>query len=630
MSKTSYILGKRINRGGMAEIYLGKALGEDNFERICAIKRILPHYACDKEYVKMFRDEAHICKRLQHANIVQVYDFSEVEESFALIMEFIDGADLRTLLATCETLKIKLPLQMCIYIAACAARGLHYAHTKTDEITGKPLEIIHRDISPQNILISYEGEVKVTDFGIASATAENKSAETKAGVVKGKYSYMSPEQVAAKKLDGRSDVFSLAVVFWELVAMRRLFACANEVETIRKVQECVIPNNLMELNNEVDERLAEIIHKGLHADRRKRYQTGAAFDQDLSKYLHTRYPDFGASELGDFLKQKLASRRMETADFIKQTLAISSADVVSRATREGHADPAGTSSALVKLELSAIDRVAAQGTFSKKNTSMDLSNATGRRSPGRNSVAGSMTLRGTGTRKLNTRTFSRKHLVPTIIRRALWAAAMVLVGVGAFEVHKKYMHNEKFMHIELRAEPSVVQLNLDKHKVNYGAYYTTPLRLPLTPGHHTLVVNHPGYVPYIVEFTGDVGDVLPVDSNMQRKIEPGVFSVKIKSGAPQPYQVNVNRGFKQAKTPFLVDDVALGDVMELCYWEDAGKEENEKSVSRCTKPFNPKDSNKKTHRCTVRAPASKPPNEIFTVTIKPHTGKGNDCKTSFE
>ena len=614
MSKTSYILGKRINRGGMAEIYLGKALGEDNFERICAIKRILPHFASDKEYIKMFRDEAHICKRLQHANIVQVYDFSEVEESFALIMEFIDGADLRTLLSTCETLKVKLPLQMAIYIAACSARGLHYAHTKTDEITGKPLEIIHRDISPQNILISYEGEVKVTDFGIASATAENKSAETKAGVVKGKYSYMSPEQVAAKKLDGRSDVFSLAVVIWEILAMRRLFAGANEIETIRRVQECTIPHKLTELNNEVDDKLMAIIHKGLEADRRKRYQTAAAFDQDLSKYLHTRYPDFGASELGDFLKQKLANRRMETADFIKQTLAISSSAAENRSSKEGKSRDSlevdETAGAKIKLELSSIDRVASMSQMNTKHGHLTGSKANGTAFNKGNTNAGTMTSRTNAGKKLGVRSFAKGRSDTTILNLLFKVALLILVGFAGMYLFKKYSNTDNLMHVSLRAEPSVVQLELDgKNIKKSGGFNTTPLTLHPSPGKHTLVVSRPGYAPISYEFQGEAGQHFSMDKLYLRRMnDAGVLNIKIKA-AGGAYRINLNRGYKTGPTPLIADDIPLGTLQDLRFKEVESK---------------------KSYRCSFKTPSVKPTSQIFTVTIKPRPSKSPECKTSFE
>lgn len=320
MAKQHYILGKRIARGGMAEIFLGKAVGEAAFQRLCAIKRILPHYNRDAEFVEMFRDEAHICKRLQHANIVQVYDFTDVEGSFALIMEYVEGADLRTLLSSCEASKSRLSIPMALYIAANTARGLHYAHTKTDEMTGSPLGIVHRDISPQNIMISYEGDVKIADFGIASA--ETKATETRPGVIKGKYSYMSPEQIAAKQLDSRSDIFSLSIVLWECLAMKRLFAGVTEVESIRRVQNCEIPLDLREINPEVNNELYQIVMRGLSADRKDRYQSAAAMEKQIRRFLHSHYSDFTASELGDFLKRILAKRRDRSQKDIKETLSL--------------------------------------------------------------------------------------------------------------------------------------------------------------------------------------------------------------------------------------------------------------------------------------------------------------------
>ncbi|RYZ83686.1 MAG: serine/threonine protein kinase [Proteobacteria bacterium] len=179
MARNSYVLGKRIARGGMAEIYLGKAIGEAAFQKIVAIKRILPHYASDKEFIEMFRDEAHICKRLTHNNIVAVYDFTEVDGSYALVMEHVDGADLRSLLSACETAKTRLSVPSALFIAACSARALHYSHTKADEITNEALGIVHRDVSPQNILISYEGDVKITDFGISAISYNNSIATSR-------------------------------------------------------------------------------------------------------------------------------------------------------------------------------------------------------------------------------------------------------------------------------------------------------------------------------------------------------------------------------------------------------------------------------------------------------------------
>ena len=317
-ANSRYMLYKKVARGGMAEIYLGKQIGEDGFQRICCIKRILPHYAQDQEFIEMFRDEAHICKRLQHANIVRVEGFEEVEGSYAIIMEFINGGDLRTVLSSCEKQNHRLSIPMTLYIIAEAARGLHFAHCKVDDLTGKPLEIVHRDISPQNILISFEGEVKVTDFGIADA--DSKATETKPGIVKGKYSYMSPEQISAMAVDARTDVFALAIVLWEMIAMKRLFQGENEVMTIQKVRACQISDDLRKLNSKVDNELYQLIMKGLHKDPRGRFSSAAEFEKALRKYINKRYADFTVNDLGEFIKNLMKSRLKEMQQEIKSLL----------------------------------------------------------------------------------------------------------------------------------------------------------------------------------------------------------------------------------------------------------------------------------------------------------------------
>ena len=319
-SHSRYMLYKKVARGGMAEIYLGKQFGKDGFQRICCIKRILPHFAQDKEFIEMFRDEAHICKRLQHANIVRVEGFEEVQGSYAIIMEFINGGDLRYILSCCEKKSTVLTIPMVLYIISEAARGLHYAHKKRDDLTGKPMDIVHRDISPQNILISFEGEVKVTDFGIADA--DNKDTETKPGIVKGKYSYMSPEQISAKSVDARTDVFALSIVLWEMLAMKRLFQGSNEANTIRMVQTCQINEDLRSINPNVDDALYKIVKKGLSKNPKDRYASAAELDKILRKYINSNFSDFTVSDLADFLKKILNVRMLEMQAEVKKLLSM--------------------------------------------------------------------------------------------------------------------------------------------------------------------------------------------------------------------------------------------------------------------------------------------------------------------
>jgi len=564
MAKNTYVLGRRIARGGMAEIYLGIAVGEAAFQKIVAVKRILPHYAQDREFIEMFRDEAHICKRLQHNNIVQVYDFTEVDGSYALIMEHVDGADLRSLLSACETAKTRLSLPMALHIAACSARALHYAHTKADEITSEALGIVHRDISPQNILISYEGDVKITDFGIASA--ENKLTETKPGVVKGKYSYMSPEQVLAKPLDGRSDVFSLAVVLWETLAMKRLFAGMSEVESIRKVQNCEIPYDICELNPEVDKELRAIVMKGLAKDRKERYQTAAAFEKDLSRYLHSRYSEFTSRELGNFLKRILAKRRDKTQEDIRETLAQASKPAVAAPTTNlavgqsnGNVPPAmaeAVRSINNELPLTDSSRL---GSGNMQTPLMDdrtitLSGGFKKNHPSRIMVVDQSHQHAESTA---TRQRPRNNVSPPPRRatRSKIPMILLLVGmlVGVLYFNRDELVIDKKLQIDLRTSPEVITLKVNGVKIYDGAYVKSPVKLRLGPGAYEMEISRPGYQKEVIRFQGDAGETLKPEKIFLKKLPHAqLFPVRLLSSGSKVF-VDIDNGLFEGETPLLVE-----------------------------------------------------------------------------
>lgn len=569
MGKTIYQLSKRIARGGMAEIYLGKAVGEDAFQRICAIKRILPHYSGDKEFIQMFRDEAHICKRLQHANIVQVYDFTEVDQSYALIMEYVDGADLRTLLSACEEARIRLHIPMALYIAACSARGLHYAHTKTDEITNQPLGIVHRDISPQNILISYEGETKITDFGIADA--DGKLTETRPGVVKGKYSYMSPEQIASKTLDCRSDVFSLAIVLWECLAMKRLFAGQTEVETIRKVQNCEIPNSLKELNPDVDDALMEIVMIGLARDRKKRYQTAASFEKAILKYLHSRYSDFTASELGAFLKQILAKRRGEIQDDIKHALTH---------TEDRPASPSVLESLKEKVRRGGTDEFVmpkpgmpepprsvtpALSTATAKSPpealSLDLNQARGAIQSTSKSTSGVRRMQEysqAGQRRANIK--ADEFVALRAENQRFVRILLMVLAIGAiigYFMFVKFPESGKAK-IKLSAFPERVQIKVNGQAVEGGAYIATPYSFNVKHGTHKVFVSRVGYKPKLLEIkTGTSSEVAGPLVSLEKLPNVDFLNVKIIADEPN-VKINIENGLFEGQTPAYADNLPSG------------------------------------------------------------------------
>ena len=594
MAKNSYVLGKRIARGGMAEIYMGKAVGEAAFQRICAIKRILPHYAQDKEFVEMFRDEAHICKRLQHANIVQVYDFTEVDGSYALIMEHVDGCDLRTLLSACEAAKTRLTIPMSLYIAANSARALHYAHTKADEITKEALGIVHRDVSPQNLLLSYEGEIKITDFGIASA--ENKITETRPGVVKGKYSYMSPEQVAAKPLDGRSDIFSLAIVLWESLAMKRLFSGQTEVESIRKVQNCEIGQDLRQLNPEVDDDLYNIVMKGLSKERKDRYQSASAFEKDLLKYLHSRYSDFTSSELGNFLKQILAAKRGKTQDDIKETL-----------SKLHDASPKKISSGIASLDGAAPVSVGAidhSGTGINRSTVQPITtNHTGAINTGFHS--------GTNAGRRRNVTQTRGAIPHPVYKQSkakrkrdtkmIILGALLLASGLAFLLWQNVLKESK-LSLKISTDPKSVLISINGRRVHSG-YTRTPKKVSLKPGNYQLEISRPGYKSEKVKVRGKSGGARSL---------PKVFLKKLKNSRLVPIRiiapdkklfVNVDDGLFRGGTPLKAELL---------------------SGERHSISFTSSDRKKKIYKCNFIATRSNKSNPL-TIIIRPNLQGKNRC-----
>jgi len=313
-----YILTERIAQGGMAEIHLGKSVGLDGFARVCAFKRILPHFAQDNEFVEMFRNEAQVAKQLQNKNIVQVFDFVSDGSSYMLVMEFVDGQDLRALLSGAEQKRKRIPIEIACYAAMETLSGLSYAHSAVD-VSGKSMGIIHRDVSPQNILISYDGDVKITDFGIAKA--ENQSSNTRVGVLKGKFRYMSPEQASGYNIDARTDLFAVGIILFEMLTMTRLFK-GEDLAVLEAVRACQIRPPSQVNNSGVPPELDAIVMRLLARDPLQRYQTGREAVRDLSRFLYKYRPDFFVGEMSDFM-QDVFSEKLEAArERLRSTLAL--------------------------------------------------------------------------------------------------------------------------------------------------------------------------------------------------------------------------------------------------------------------------------------------------------------------
>jgi eukaryotic-like serine/threonine-protein kinase len=304
-----YTLLRKIAEGGMAEIFLALQAGPGGFGKLLVIKKIKQAHNQEKDFIAMFLDEARIAASLSHPNIAQIFEVGEVDALHYIAMEFVHGEDLRSLCRKLAKAKRPLPLAHAISMMAGACAGLHYAHTKTD-FSGNPLEIVHRDVSPQNLLISYDGHVKLVDFGIAKAAG--RSQETRVGVLKGKISYMSPEQVSGGALDSRSDIFPIGILLYELTTGRRLYKDESDFKTMRKItDEDVVPPR--EMLPGYPERLEEIVMKALEKKPADRYQSGQELQSDLEHFARQEGLDISNLALATFMRDVFSDKLAEQA-----------------------------------------------------------------------------------------------------------------------------------------------------------------------------------------------------------------------------------------------------------------------------------------------------------------------------
>jgi len=306
-----YLLLERLAAGGMAEVYLAKSFGAGGVSKFVAVKRILPQFSDNQEFIDMFKEEAKLVMNLSHSNIVSIYDFGIERRQFYLVMEYVEGQNLRQVLTYMKKNSKYFSIDQIVYIAREAASGLDHAHRSLDKGTNKHLNITHRDMSPQNVMLSFEGEIKIVDFGIAKA--ETQLEQTRSGTIKGKFGYMSPEQAEGQPVDARTDIFSLGIVLWELLAQDRLFSAQSETATLKKIRDCIVPP-IRKLNPAVDVELERIVAKCLTKDRVQRYQTSEDLTKDLGKFLNMRYPDFSKQEFSKFLKDMYQEAYLENRE----------------------------------------------------------------------------------------------------------------------------------------------------------------------------------------------------------------------------------------------------------------------------------------------------------------------------
>ncbi len=281
-----YRLLERVAVGGMAEVFRAKRSGVEGFEKVVAVKRILSHLSDNKEFVDMFIDEAKMVAGLTHPNIVQIFDLGKIDRSYYIAMEYVHGRDLRTILRRARERGVPVPLELSAFVVSRLCAALEYAHRKRDE-GGQPMLLVHRDVSPQNILLSFEGDVKLTDFGIAKAAS--KATITDKGALRGKLLYMSPEQAWGKAMDRRSDIFSLGIVFYEMLTGQKPFLGTSEMSILETVRQChVAPPTT--LNPRIPEKMERVAMKALERDPEIRYQDAGEMHRDLERVLHEGQP----------------------------------------------------------------------------------------------------------------------------------------------------------------------------------------------------------------------------------------------------------------------------------------------------------------------------------------------------
>jgi tRNA A-37 threonylcarbamoyl transferase component Bud32 len=291
-----YLLTQKIASGGMAELYLADYLREDGFRKTVAIKKVLPHLADNRDFIDMFIREARLAALLRHPNVIQIADFGKMQDVYFIAMEYVDGKNLAQIMAV---MKKGLPMDMAIFLIAQISSGLHYSHRYKDEKTGKPLNIIHRDISPANILISMNGEVKISDFGISKAMSEPSM--TRAGTIRGKLSYLAPELAMGKVASHQTDIYALGLVVYEILSGKRIYQFKNEIEALQSIPELNIPP-IMTTRTDISRELNAIIMKCLEKSPAARYQTAQEIRDDLHQLKNKLGIVYDASDLSQFMQ----------------------------------------------------------------------------------------------------------------------------------------------------------------------------------------------------------------------------------------------------------------------------------------------------------------------------------------
>lgn len=301
---------EKIASGGMAEVFRAESAGLEGFKKTVAIKRVLPHLSEKKQFIGMFLDEARLSAHLSHSNCVQVFDIGVGDNTYFIVMEFVDGADLKAIIDQSRRGGQPFPLELAALICLRICEGLSYAHEATDG-RGHTLGIVHRDMSPPNVLITRHGEVKIVDFGLAKANSQLEKSEP--GIIKGKFSYLSPEAALGEDVDHRTDIFAVGIILWEMLAGRRLFLGETDFQTVKLVQQAKIPPLSAE-NPEVPKELDVILAKALARDPNRRYVSARDLGIELTTFLFKQAKPVSAYDIADLVRAAMKHRKRVKPD----------------------------------------------------------------------------------------------------------------------------------------------------------------------------------------------------------------------------------------------------------------------------------------------------------------------------
>jgi serine/threonine protein kinase len=296
---------EKLASGGMAEVFRAESAGLEGFKKQVAIKRVLPHLSEKKKFISMFLDEARLSAHLSHSNCVQVFDIGVGDNAYFIVMEYVDGADLKAVMETLKKQGRELPVEEAVFIAIKICEGLCYAHELTDQ-DGRPFAVVHRDVSPPNVLMTKHGEIKIVDFGLAKASSQLEKSEP--GIIKGKFSYLSPEAALGKDVDHRTDIFAVGIILWEMLAGRRLFLGDTDFATVKLVQQAAIPP-LTKINTKVTPELERIVGRALARDPAQRYQSTRDLAVALNDFLYRYGKSVGSFRIATLVQSTIRDKQ---------------------------------------------------------------------------------------------------------------------------------------------------------------------------------------------------------------------------------------------------------------------------------------------------------------------------------